>query len=90
MELLAILWAVQTAHSNFRKRNIRTKTDLTAYQELLSAARYLLLVGIVESDQSSDMARWISAKLIKILDVQIEELDDLIQLDPLVLGSLKK
>lgn len=90
-ELIAILWAVCIAYGNLRKKNIRTKLDLHAYRGILDNVRYLLLAGIVESeDESSLVAHEISQSLVGLLDTQIEELDNLIQLDPLVLGILEK
>ena len=90
LEQLAILLAVWYAGRMYRAEKMRSKIELFAYHEQLRHARTFLQAAIVESDDSSEATGQITTLLIEVLDARIEELDELIRLDPLIVGTLRK
>lgn len=87
---LAILLAAWMASRQYSDKEVWPIAEIVEYRTLLKGVHASLYYGTVESDKSSEAARWISTKLIQVLDVRLDELDDLIRLNPLFIGELER
>ena len=91
LERLAILTAVWYADKSYRSGRIRmTKNELSAYRDILANTRHVLMVEVIESDNSSAFVRKVTYRLIETLDVRISQVESIISLNPLVIGVLKR